>query len=200
VLEESTCAFESYDYARALERTEAFFWSFCDDYLELVKARAYEPAERPEPLSARAALGAALSVQLRMLAPFLPFVTEEVWSWWHDGSIHRAPWPVASELAPVPGGGSTSGEAIPKTDRGTAVLDVAAQVLGEVRRAKTAAKRSMRAPVARLTVVDEPARLSLLAEAESDLRQAGHVLVLLTRPGPPEVQVVLAPDDQGTPS
>jgi len=135
-----------------------------------------------------------------MLAPFLPFVTEEVWSWWHDGSIHRAPWPVASELAPVPGGGSTSGEAIPKTDRGTAVLDVAAQVLGEVRRAKTAAKRSMRAPVARLTVVDEPARLSLLAEAESDLRQAGHVLVLLTRPGPPEVQVVLAPDDQGTPS
>jgi valyl-tRNA synthetase len=200
VLEESTCAFESYDYARALERTEAFFWSFCDDYLELVKARAYEPAERPEPLSARAALGAALSVQLRMLAPFLPFVTEEVWSWWHDGSIHRAPWPVASELAAVPDGEGSSGEAILKTDNGTAVLDFASQVLGEVRRAKTAAKRSMRAPVARLTVVDEPARLSLLADAESDLRQAGHVLVLLTRPGPPGVEVELAPDDRGTPS
>ena len=100
----------------------------------------------------------------------------------------------------MPGGGSTSGEAILKTDNGTAVLDVAAQVLSEVRRAKTAAKRSMRAPVARLTVVDEPARLSLLAEAESDLRQAGHVLVLLTRPGPPEVQVELAADDQATPS
>jgi valyl-tRNA synthetase len=196
VLEESTCAFESYDYARALERTEAFFWSFCDDYLELVKARAYEPAERPEPLSARAALGAALSVQLRMLAPFLPFVTEEVWSWWHEGSIHRAPWPVVSELADARGGDENSGKPAEKAPGGTAVLDVAAQVLSEVRRAKTAAKRSMRAPVARLTVVDEPARLSLLSKAESDLRQAGHVLDLLTRPGAPEIRVELAPDEK----
>jgi valyl-tRNA synthetase len=200
VLTEVTAAFESFDYARALERSEAFFWSFCDDYLELVKTRAYEPAGRPEPASARAALGVALSAQLRMLAPFLPFVTEEVWSWWHEGSIHRAAWPDVAELTSTVG---TEGTLVDKTTdaaRDTAVLDMAAYVLGEIRRAKTGAKRSMRAPVARLVVTDEPERLSLLALGESDLCQAGSVLKLVTREGPSRVEVELAPDDQAGPA
>ena len=180
VVTEATAAFESYDYARALERTEAFFWSFCDDYLELVKARAYEDPGDPGAASARAALGCALSVLLRLLAPFLPFVTEEVWSWWHEGSVHRSPWPETHELpaATVP-------------DQ-TAVLDVAAEVLGAVRRAKTAAKRSMRATVSRLTVVDSAERLALLAQAEGDLREAGGVVELVTSPGEADVTVELA--------
>jgi valyl-tRNA synthetase len=183
VVEDATAAFEAYDYARALERTEAFFWSFCDDYLELVKTRAYEDPAAPGPASARAALGNALSVLLRLLAPFLPFVTEEVWSWWHEGSVHRAPWPEAAEL-PVAG----------RDD--TAVLDVAAEVLGAVRRAKTAAKRSMRARVARLTVTDAPDRLALLSRAEGDLREAGGVLELHTRAGEADVEVELADEEQ----
>jgi len=185
VLAEATAAFDAYDYARALERTEAFFWSFCDDYLELVKARAYEDSTAAGPASARAALATALSVQLRLLAPFLPFVTEEVWSWWHAGSVHRSPWPDTAELPAA----TRQGDA--------AVLDMAAYVLGEVRRAKTAAKTSMRATVARLVVVDDPERLALLAEAEGDLREAGGVLELATRPGPPEVVVELAVDEAG---
>jgi valyl-tRNA synthetase len=193
VVEEATVAFEGYDYARALERTEAFFWSFCDDYLELVKTRAYEDAAVAGPASARAALSLALSVLLRLLAPFLPFVSEEVWSWWHEGSVHRSPWPSADEF-PAAARRLTGGPA----DDGSrdTVLSVVSAVLGVVRREKTTAKRSMRAPVAKLTVIDIPERLALLGEAENDLRDAGGVIELEMREGPAEVIVELG-DDEG---
>jgi valyl-tRNA synthetase len=191
VVDEATVAFEDYDYARALERTEAFFWSFCDDYLELVKGRAYEDASGAGPASARAALALALSVLLRLLAPFLPFVTEEVWSWWHEGSVHRSPWPRTDELPPAALLGRAGAEA------DDTVLSVVAEVLGAVRRAKTTAKRSMRAPVARLTVVDDPTRLGLLAQAENDLRDAGGIVELVTSPGTAGVTVELGEDERG---
>jgi valyl-tRNA synthetase len=177
VVTEATTAFESYDYARALERTEAFFWAFCDDYLELVKTRAYGEADDAGTASARAALAAALSVMLRLLAPVLPFVTEEVWSWWQSGSIHAASWPAVGDTGP---GAAAADGVDPATDT---VLEVAAEVLGLIRRAKTTAKRSMRAPVARLTVTDTPARLEALAAAEGDVRDAGGVVELVTRAG-----------------
>ncbi len=129
----------------------------------------------PGTASARAALAAALSALLRLLAPILPFVTEEVWSWWQEGSIHTAAWPTAAELGVTPAGGIDPG-----TD---AVLDVAAEVLGLIRREKTAAKRSMRAAVARLVVTDTPSRIDALRSAEHDLRQAGGVVDLVTREG-----------------
>jgi valyl-tRNA synthetase len=171
VVEDATAAFEQYDYARALERTEAFFWSFCDDYLELVKTRAYGDAGEPGPASAQAALALALSTLLRLLAPITPFVTEEVWSWWRAGSIHTAAWPTPSEFAPAfPSG----------TPDGSLVLEVAADVLGQVRRAKTTAKRSMRSSVATLIVGGPPEQLEALRSAESDLGDAGSVLSLVT--------------------
>jgi valyl-tRNA synthetase len=185
VVQEATTAYEAYDYARALERSEAFFWPFCDDYVELVKARAYQDPADPGPASARAALALSLSVLLRLFAPVLPFVTEEVWSWWHRGSVHRAPWPSLSELpgAVVPGD--------------TGVLDVASWVLGSVRRAKTEAHRSMRVPAERVSVTDRVERLELLARAEADVREAGGILALATAVGDPEVRVVLGEAPEG---
>jgi valyl-tRNA synthetase len=186
VIDEATAAFDAYDYARALERTETFFWSFCDDYLELVKTRAYGDTTEAGPASAQAALALALSALLRLLAPILPFVTEEVWSWWQPGSIHTAPWPTRTELGDVlPDGAAGVGSA--------SVLEVTAGVLGQVRRAKTTAKRSMRWPVTTLTVADTPERIAALLAAEDDLRDAGGVATLTTTESdPPGVEVELA--------
>ncbi len=129
VVEEATVSFEAFDYARALERTEAFFWWFCDDYVELVKSRAYGARGEAAARSALVALGTALNALQRLLAPIQPFVTDEVWSWWQSGSIHTSAWPTVGEVAPTPPGDP-------------AVLDAVGEVLSQVRRKKTEAKVS----------------------------------------------------------
>ncbi len=162
---DASSAFESYDYARALDATERFFWDFCDNYLELVKQRAYGAAGERGAGSARRALELALSALLRLFAPHLPFVTEEVWSWWQEGSVHRAPWPDAKELGAITEGA--------EADR--AIYEVAADVLGEIRKAKTSKQKSLRAEVELAVVRDTPERLHALESALEDVRQAGRV-------------------------
>jgi valyl-tRNA synthetase len=169
---DATTAFEGYDYARALERTESFFWSYCDDYLELVKSRAYGGQGDEAAASANRALTLSHYTLLRLFAPFLPFVTEEVWSWWKDGSVHRSTWPSPDELR-----GPAGATADPL------VLDVAATVLGEVRKAKTVAQASMRAEVARVVVRDTADRLGALAAAAGDVCDAGRIAELVTEEG-----------------
>jgi valyl-tRNA synthetase len=180
VVEEATAAFDGYNYTRALEVTEAFFWTFCDDYVELVKSRAYGTGDAAT--SARAALALALSVLLRLLAPVLPFVTEEVWSWWRTGSIHRATWPLASELR----GGSNP-----------AVLDAVAEALAAVRKAKSEAKRSMRTEVRSAAVTAPADRVALVEAGSGDLADAGRIadLTVKAEDGPLRVHVVLAPSE-----
>ncbi len=136
VVVEATRAFDGFDYARALERTEEFFWWFCDDYVELVKGRAYGTRGDDDATSARGSLRFALDVLQRLLAPVLPFAAEEAWSWWHDTSVHSAGWPAPSE----------------GRDDTVVSLDAISEVLAVVRRAKTEAKISQRAAVSRLEV------------------------------------------------
>ncbi len=184
LVEQATAALEDYDHARALELIERFFWGFTDDYLELVKGRAYGSFGEEAAGSAIAALRLALSVLLRSFAPFLPYVTEEVWSWWREGSIHRAAWPGADELEGVSAGAETDD------------YEVAAWVLGEVRRAKALAKRSLRTTARRVVVRDSEERLKLLQGAERDVREAGSVAALeVVEADEPSVEVELAPPD-----
>ena len=163
VVDQCTAAFERFDHAQALALTERFFWFFCDDYLELVKARAYGEHGPDAAASARRALRLGLSAVLRLFAPFLPFVTEEVWSWWQDGSIHRASWPDAAGLRAL---GWPASEA---------ALDAASAAIAAIRKAKSQARLPMRAPVGKLVVSAPATDLDALAAVLRDLQTAGRV-------------------------
>ena len=182
---QSTQAMESYNYTRALELAETFFWSFTDDHVELVKDRAYGGQGPEGAASAKAALAIALDVQLRLFAPFLPFVTEEVWSWWQEGSVHRAPWPSADELTVVAADG----------DRRT-VADTAIALSG-IRKAKSEAKASMRAEVERAVIAGPAESLARIATVAGDLQAAGRIAELDLQPGGDAISVdaTLAPTD-----
>ncbi len=161
VVEEATAAFDAYDHTTALTTAESFFWTFCDDYIELVKDRAYAPG--PDGDSARAALAAGLSVLLRLFAPFLPFATEEIWSWWRYGSVHKAPWPTRYELTRVAADGDVT------------LLDLAGEALRQIRRAKSDRKLSMKAEVPLAEALGPAALLDRLALVERDVRAAGRI-------------------------
>ena len=166
VVEQATAALDDYEYTRALEVTESFFWTFCDDYLELVKDRAYGGRGEAAAASARVTLSTCLDVLLRLFAPFLPFATEEVWSWTREGSVHRASWPVATELR------TAAAEGDP------AVLEAASVVLSRIRRAKSQAKLSMRMEVASARVHGPDEDVARVRLAADDLAAAGRVLRL----------------------
>lgn len=168
VVAEATSAFENYDHTKCLELTEHFFWNFTDNYLELVKDRAYN-ADGSYTVAAQAsatiALRKSLHVMLRLFAPFLPYATDEVWSWWQSGagSIHRASWPTRDEAAT----GLDSANA--------GLLPLAQTALFHLRKAKSDAKVSMKADVLSATLVAPAAELERIRGFEADLRAVGRI-------------------------
>jgi valyl-tRNA synthetase len=185
LVDEATRDLEAYDYARVLQRTEELFWRFCDDYLELVKGRRYGEQGSAGAASANSALVAALSVFLRLFAPFLPFVTEEVWSWWKDGSVHAAAWPGRDELEGLLADNSIGGR---QADQ--AAYDWATDVLYDVRRQRSEAKQALKVPITKVKVKAEPAAIDLMAQVEADLKAALRVQTFETTIGEPRQIVV----------
>jgi valyl-tRNA synthetase len=163
---QATQALDEYEYGRAIDVVEREFWGFCDDYLELVKGRRYGEQGPDAAGSANSALIAALSVYLRLLAPYLPFATEEAWSWWKEGSVHRARWPAADELTSLMPAAS---------DDDQQKWSYAREVLGEVRKRRSEAKQPLKVPIVRAVIADTAARLAHLDAVEADLRAAVRI-------------------------
>lgn len=164
VIDSATKAFEALDHARALEVTESFFWTLCDDYLELVKDRAYGVdtwTNQAGVDSARSALALAIDALVRLLAPFLPFTAEEVWSWYRQGSVHQAAWPESAPFTRV--GGDPE------------ILRAAGGALSALRKVKSDAKVSQRTPFLHATVVVPAGDLEATEAARGDLQAANHV-------------------------
>ncbi len=179
VVQQATKAFENYDYARALQITESFFWHFTDDYVELIKDRAYGAAGEAQQASVLAALATSLDTLLRLFAPFLPFATEEVWGWWRTGSVHRAQWPAAVEI-----------------DGDTTLLATVGAALGGIRKAKSEAKVKQRTEVLSATITAPEAVTAQLKAGLGDLKAAANARELALVAGEGELavsEVVLAP-------
>jgi valyl-tRNA synthetase len=174
VIETATAALEAYDHTRALEAAEQYFWTFCDDYVELVKERAYDGAALGEPIdpfapcsptaaSARAALTIALDAFLRLFAPVLPFATEEVWSWFNAGSIHRASWPTPERTREASAGAEP------------AILIAAGAAVSALRKIKSDAKVSQRTEIISVDLLIPEAQVDQVNAAKPDIMAAGRV-------------------------
>jgi len=168
LVERATQCFDDFNHAQALTDTETFFWTrFTDSYLELSKTRARGESGEDEAASgsAVAALRLGLAVQLRLLAPFLPYISEEVWSWVFaeesgEKSIHRAPWPNTAELADIPE---------PAND---ASFDTAVACWNAINKSKADAEVSMGREAETLTLVANSATLEVLAPVLGDVLAA----------------------------
>ena len=176
VVETATTSFEKYDYTRALEVAETFFWAFTDDYVELVKERTYGNQGEESANSARAALGITTHTLLKLFAPFIPFVTEEVWSWWQEGSIHLQSWPKSSEI-------------ITNKSVGIDPLNNVTWILSEVRKVKTENKQSMKAEVKTLEIWAKAEVIEQVKDAQKDLVAAGNIKDLKLNVADSEIKV-----------
>ncbi|MFJ4266851.1 valine--tRNA ligase [Paenarthrobacter nicotinovorans] len=183
VVAQATKAFDNYDYARALQITESFFWQFTDDYVELIKDRAYGAAGESEQASVLAALATTLDSLLRLFAPFLPFATEEVWGWWRTGSVHRAEWPTALEI----------------TDGDTTMLGTVGIALSGIRKAKSEAKVKQRTEVLSASITASEVLVAQLKAGLGDLKAAANAQEITLQSGEGELtvsDVVLAPAEE----
>ncbi len=164
VIRRATEAFDAFDYAQALSLSEEFFWNtFCDNYLEIAKPRTYDEILTAERLSAAATLRILHRAIVRLLAPYLPFITEDIWHWAYNTdagmaeSVHKSPWPTLDELAAIP-------EPLEQD-----LWPSALTVIEAVRKAKADANLSIKAPVKRVVVAANAAQSAALSHAVPDI-------------------------------
>lgn len=161
-IERSSHCLETFDYAAALDSIETRFWEFCDHYLELVKGRAYREIDVAKKRSALAGLSDTISVFLKLFAPYIPYITEEIWSWTHsadDGSIHQSSWPKKSGF-------------IHQSDD---AFKIAIEIMSQIRSEKTAGKKSLNFPVQKVTLHCTNNQKQVIQSIQDDLMRAGTI-------------------------
>jgi valyl-tRNA synthetase len=184
LVDDATSELEHYEYAKALAKIESFFWDFCDNYVEAAKSRRYGDFGPEAAASASTAMRLALSVLLRLLAPYLSFVCEEVWSWSQDGSIHRAAWPTRDELVKVSGSDESARRA---------VLHLT-DALNAIRKGKADQKVSIGTPVQQVVYQAADDAIACLTLLERDLKAAARADSLVLKAGAePAVEITLKP-------
>lgn len=171
VVATATEAMEGYDHTRALEVAETAFWSFCDNYLELVKDRAYNRDSQfstEDCESARCALALGVDAFVRLFAPVLPYATEEVWSWYAAGSVHTANWPEAAPLRAAGEGADPD------------LLVTAGAALAKLRKVKSENKVSQRTSYLSVGMMAPNEDHDAINTVMADLRCAAHIAGELT--------------------
>ena len=173
-VEASVTSGDAFDLARVLQETEQFFWTrFTDTYLELAKARAREEDDPAGRDSAVTTLRFALNVLLRMFAPVLPYVTEEIWAWVFAEEtgqpfIHAAAWPSPADFAGI------------EAPAEPAAFEIAISALTAINKAKADAEVSMGREVEHLVLVAGEDTLAKLEPVLTDVllaaRCQGHGL------------------------
>jgi valyl-tRNA synthetase len=164
----ASSSFDEFDYAGALQLVEGEFWQFCDYYVELVKNRTYHQEDSSGRRSGCATLAWSLKIFLRLFAPFLPYITEEVWSWLFTeerpgASVHLAAWPSLAEVE------SVTRPAYAHT------YDAAIEVTAKIRQAKAHAQKGMKYAVSRLEIGGTVQAREALLPALKDVLAAGNV-------------------------
>ena len=184
LVDEATAELEQYEYAKALAKIESFFWDFCDNYVEAAKSRRYGDFGAEAAASASTAMRLALSVMLRLLAPYLAFVCDEVWSWTNSGSVHRAAWPTREEIIRVSGSDESARKA---------VLHIT-EALNAIRKGKVDQKVSIGTPVQQVVYQASDEAIACLTLVERDLKAASRTEALVLRAGAePAVEITLKP-------
>lgn len=159
----ATKALEMHDYASALETIEGRFWDFCDNYLEIVKARAYSANNQ----SAVATLMKTMDTFIRAFAPFCPFITEEVYQSrpWHkdkEQSLHTKPWPRSDEFENIQA-------------ENPILYDSASQIISDIRKAKTTANKTQKTPVTAVEIMAPENLIDILKQGEKDIENVGNL-------------------------
>lgn len=174
VIKKSTEAFEEFEYATALSVVEEFFWrDFCDNFLEIAKARTYdEDGTNPQGrLSALTTLAFSLDAILKLFAPFLPYITEELYqAVFNNGkSIHsRKMWPNYNDYL--------------VDQKSLAQGDNVVNILNLVRKSKADKNLSVKAPIEKLEFYSAEKLDSDIIVDLSKVTSSNHVVQLDAMP------------------